>query len=139
MRIKMILLSLLSIVIVAISWLMNFGLVRLFCTLILIPFVHAVIVFAICAVASNYVIKKKIRVHNFLFQLTYILSNVFFPDADDLDSRMFFGLIENDFMCNLGIVISVILLIVHIVLLISQIIEINRTDKAEMFFEAINK
>ena len=125
----MILLSLLSILIVAISWLMNFGFLRLFCTIMLIPFAHAIIVFTICVVASNYSFSKKMRLYNMLFDLTYVLSNVFFPDADELSGRMFFGLIENDFMCNLGGVLSIIALIVHIILLVIQIIEINRIDR----------
>ncbi len=125
----MILLSLLSILIVAVSWLMNFGFIRLFCSLMLIPIAHAVIVFAICVVTSNYTNYKKIRIYNFLFCITYILSNILFPDADEISYRMFFGLIENDFMCNLGEVLSIISLITHIVLIVLQVIEIGRIDK----------
>ncbi len=136
MRIKMIVLSLLSILTVAISWLMNFGFLRLFCTIMLIPFAHAIIVFATCVVASNYSFSKKMRLYNMLFCLTYVLSNVFFPDADELSGRMFFGLIENDFMCNLGEVLSIIALIVHIILLVIQIIEINRTDNDRKNFSS---
>ena len=58
-----------------------------------------------------------------------MLSNILFPDADELSNRMFFGLIENGFMCNLGEVLSIILLIAHIVLIVLQIIEIRRIDK----------
>jgi len=129
MRTKMILLSLLSILTVAISWLMNFGFIRLFCLLILIPFVHAVIVFAISVVASNYSSHKKMRMYNYMFCITYILSNILFPDSDELSTRMFFGLIENDFMCNLGHVLSIISLIMHIILVVLQFIEIGRIDK----------
>ena len=42
---------------------------------------------------------------------------------------MFFGLIENDFMCNLGTVLSIISLIMHIILIVLQFIEIRRIDK----------
>ncbi len=129
MRTKMILLSLLSILIVAVSWLMNFGFIRLFCLLMLIPFAHAIIVFAISVVASNYSSHRKIRLYNFMFCATYILSNILLPDSDELSTRMFFGLIENDFMCNLGEVLSIISLIMHIVLIVLQFIEIRRIDK----------
>ena len=129
MRMKMILLSLLSILIVAISWLMNFGFIRLFCLLMLIPFAHAIIVFAISVVASNYSAYRKMQMYNYMFCTTYILSNILFPDSDELSTRMFFGLIENDFMCNLGTVLSIISLIMHIILIVLQFIEIMRIDK----------
>ncbi len=129
MKRKMVLLSLLSILIVAVSWLTNFGFLRLFCTTMLIPFAHAIIVFAICVVASNYSFSKKVRLYNMLFDLTYVLSNVFFPDADELSGRIFFGLIENGFMCSLGEVLSIVALIIHIILLVVQIVEINRIDR----------
>lgn len=129
MKAKMILLSFISILIVAISWLMNFGFMRLFCLMLLIPFVHALIVFAVCVVASNYSTYKKIRLYNYMFCITYMVSNILFPDADELSTRMFFGLIENDFMCNLGEVLSIISLIMHIVLIVLQFIEIRRIDK----------
>ena len=128
-RTKMILLSLLSILIVAISWLKNFGFIRLFCLLVLIPFAQAIIVFAIGVVVSNYASYRKIRMYNYMFCATYILSNILFPDSDELSTRMFFGLIENDFMCNLGEVLSIISLIIHIVLIVLQFIEIRCIDK----------
>jgi len=129
MRIKMILLSLLSILIVVVSYLMNFGFIRLFCLLMLIPFAHAIIVFAISVVASNYSSYRKIQMYNYMFCITYIFSNLLFPDSDELSTRMFFGLIENDFMCNLGTVLSIISLIMHIILIVLQFIEIRRIDK----------
>ena len=129
MRIKMILLSLLSILIVAVSYLMNFGFIRLFCLLMLIPFVHAIIVFAISVVASNYSSYRKIQMYNYMFCTTYIFSNLLSPDSDELSTRMFFGLIENDFMCNLGEVLSIISLLMHIVLIVLQFIEIRRIDR----------
>lgn len=132
MRIKMLFLSLLSILMVAVSWIMNFGFIRLFCSLMLIPFVHIVIILALCVVTLNYANHKKIRLYNFLFCITYILSNVLFPDADEISNRMFFGLIENDFMCNLGEVLSIISLIMHIILIVLQVVEIRRIDKKTM-------
>ena len=129
MRIKIILLSLLSILIVAVSYLMNFGFIRLFCLLMLIPFAHAIIVFAISVVASSYSSFRKIQMYNYMFCTTDIFSNILFPDSDGLSTRLFFGLIENDFMCNLGEVLSIISLLMHIVLIVLQFIEIRRIDR----------
>lgn len=131
MKIKMILWSLLSIAIVAASWFMNFGFIRLLCSVMMFPLAHAVIVFAMGVVASNYSSYRKIRLYNLLFFVSYILSNILFPDADELSTRMFFGLIENKFMCNLGEVLSIIFLVTHIILLMLQIIEIRRINKLE--------
>lgn len=131
MKIKMILWSLLSIGIVAASWFLNFGFIRLLCSLMMFPLAHVVIVFAMGVVASNYASYRKIRLYNLLFCASYILSNILFPDADELSTKMFFGLIKNEFMNNLGEVLSIIFLIIHIVLLILQIIEIRKIDKLE--------
>ncbi|MBQ3109952.1 MAG: hypothetical protein IJC69_02265 [Clostridia bacterium] len=128
---NLMLLALLSIIIVAISYALNFGFVRLLGLITLIPFVHAVLVLIIGITASKYSEHKRIRLYNILFSLTYVLSNVFYPDADEVSGHMFFGLIENSFMCNLGEVVSIVALIVHVFLLVLQLIEISRAVKTE--------
>jgi len=129
-RPNIILLSLISILMVAVSWFMNFGDIRFVCLILLTPFVHAMIVFSISVVAYKYSTYRKIRLYNYLFCATYILSNTFFPDGDGSHSRMFFGLIDADvFMYTLGILVSIISLIMHIVLIVLQFLEISRINK----------
>jgi hypothetical protein len=128
---NLILLALFSIIIVAISYVLNFGFVRLLGLITLIPFAHAVLVLIIGITAGKYSEHKRIRLYNILFSLTYVLSNVFYPDADELSGRMFFGLIENSFMCNLGDVVSIVALTVHVILLVLQLIEITHAGKTE--------
>ena len=128
---SLMLLSILSIIVVAISYALNFGFVRLLGLITLIPFAHAIIVLVICIVASKYSEHKSIRLYNILFSLTYVLSNVFYPDADELSGHIFFGLIENSFMCTLGEVVSMVALTVHVVLLVLQLVEISHVRKAE--------
>ena len=128
---NLMLLSLISIILVAISYILNFGFVRLLGLITLIPFAHAVLIFIIGITASRYSEHKRIRLYNILFSLTYVLSNVFYPDADEVSGHMFFGLIENSFMCNLGEVVSIVALIVHVFLLVLQLIEISRAVKTE--------
>ncbi len=128
---NLMLLALFSIIIVAISYALNFGFVRLLGLITLIPFAHAIIVLVIGIVASKYSEHKRIKLYNILFSLTYVLSNVFYPDADELSGYIFFGLIENSFMCNIGEVVSIVALIAHVVLLVFQLVEINRAGKDE--------
>lgn len=129
MKIKMVLLSLLSIFIVGISWLMNFGFIRFL--LMFLPVPHAMLVFAIGIMATVYSSYKKIRLYNILFCLTYILCNVSFPDSGASSNFVFFGLFENDLILKLGGAISVIALVAHIVFLILQIVEIIRANRKE--------
>jgi len=129
MKIRMTLMLLLSMLLVAFSWIMNFGWYRLFGTITLIPFVHAVIVYAVFIVAVNYVDCKKIRLQNNLFLITYLMSNILLSDVNEVDSIMFFGLIHNEILCNIGNIIAVISLIIHIILIILQFVEIRRIDK----------
>lgn len=124
MKTKMLLTSLFSILISVMSWVMNFGFIRFFCTAMLIPFVHAVIIFAFCVVAVSNLEYRKIRLYNFLFTITYLIGNIFLPDVDEVGNIMFFGLIHNDILCNFGWVISTIALMVHLILLVLQVIEI---------------
>lgn len=131
MILKRILLPLLSILIVAMSWFMNFGFLRLFCSIILIPLAHAVIVFAVCVAASNYSNHKLIKLYKLLFCLTYILSNVFLPDSGGSSMRVFFGLIDNYYVCEAGEGISLFAFIAHVVLLVLLMLEICRINKNE--------
>ncbi|MBQ9757701.1 MAG: hypothetical protein IJW15_04740 [Clostridia bacterium] len=130
MKIRRTLALLFLMLIVALSWITNFGWYRLFGTLILIPFIHAIFVFAISVVGINYLDFKKIRAYNFLFLITYLMSNIFLSDVNEEDVLMFFGLIHNGVLCNIGNVIAIISLIAHLGLSILQIIEIRRVDKS---------
>lgn len=129
MRTRMIGLSLLSIFIAAISWLMNFGFMKLFLSMMLIPVAHAVVVFAVGALASHYACSQKMRFIHMLFCLTYVWSYVFFPDVDESSYRVFFGLIENTLICHLAGIVSIVAFIAHVVLFIMQFMEIKRIDR----------
>lgn len=129
MKTKIVLTLFFAMIIAAISWIMNFGFIRLFCTLMLIPFVHAVLVFAVFIGVINYVDCKKIRLYILLFIITYLISNVFLPDINELGILMFFGLVNNEILCNIGGIVSLFALIIHIILIILQIIEVRHIDK----------
>lgn len=129
MKSKALYAALFSIAVAAVSWITNFGIFRMICTMCLVPFAHAVIVFSMGAVIARYEEYGKLVMYNRIFNFTYIISNVMAYDTDNITDYMFFGLIHNDFLINIGFVISAIALTAHVVLLVLQIIEIRHTDK----------
>ncbi len=129
MKKRIILLSLISILIAIISWITNFGFMRLYYTVVLIPIVHAVIVLAVGLFLTSFANQRRIRLYNLLFCATYVISNICYPDADEINQYVFFGLINNDILCNVGRFISVFALIMHVVLFVLQFIEVTRVRK----------
>lgn len=126
MKKRIVLIPLLSILISAISWITNFGFFRLICTLLLLPVLHVAVVLADSVLLSPFTENKKMRLYNYLFCTTYVLSNVFLPDSNELNRYMFFGLIRNWSMCTIGQDISILFFILHVILIILQVIEVIR-------------
>ncbi len=134
MKKKVILFTLLSIVITAISWFTNLGVIRLLYAVIPpVSLMHAIVVLTIGIAVTPFAEQKRIRLYNYLFCCTYVISNVLFPDAnEELIEYMFFGLIENYTLCMVGRIVSVIALVVHVILLVLQVIELIRiTNKSD--------
>lgn len=123
--------SLLSIFIAAISWLLNMGWVRMIMTLLLIPFIHALIFFFTNLFMTYYEDKNKsTKLLNLLFILTYLLLYIFLPDgADTGEMYFFFGLIHSNSLSGIAQCVSRMAFLGHIVLFILQIIQAIRTKK----------
>ncbi len=128
-----VLVSLVVILVAAVSWILNFGWFRVFLTIWMIPLIHAVIFFITNLFAVCYTDKSKtLKLLNRLFILTYILAYVFFPDGGDIgEAYFFFGLIHNDKLSYIAYAVSHIIFLAHIVLLILQIIQMVKIRKAD--------
>lgn len=122
----------LSIVLASISWVTNMGFVRSFLTLFMIPLVHGLVLFVMGVLASPYAsINSRILKYNFIFCVTYVFSNLLFPDWSETDIYFFFSLIKNNGICYYSAIASLIFLIIHIIFLVLIIFEISRTNKTE--------
>lgn len=130
---KIIFLSIIAIFIAAASWVMNIGWLRFIMTVMLIPFIHAIIFFLFNLFMASYADKaKNIKTLNLLFIMTYLLLYIFLPDgADSGETYFFFGLIHNDSLSNIAYGITEISFLGHIVLIVLQIICAVKANKAD--------
>ncbi|MBE7011992.1 MAG: hypothetical protein E7415_04900 [Ruminococcaceae bacterium] len=129
--------TVISIIIAAASWVLNFGWLRFFMTFLLIPVIHGIVFFSLSIFFAVYVDKSpKMLKFNVFFIITYLLSYVFMPDgADRGEMYFFFGLIHNDSLSSIAFYISGISFIVHIVLFFMQIFEVRKIKKAKLISE----
>ena len=116
--------SLLSVAVTALAWVLNFGWFRLFLLAVMAPIIHAAIFVAVNMFAASFFSKcPKIRIVNLFFVITYILPNILFPDAGDSGATYScFGLIDDISFTNFAWTASALLFVVHIVLLAVQIV-----------------
>ncbi len=123
---KTIFVALLCIIIVGLSWIFNMGWLRVIMTLVLIPFINAVIFLVINLIVSKYIDESnELKNINILFCLTYLLTYLLLPDAGDIgEMYVFFHLIHNNLFSYICGIISFAAFIGHIALLIFQIVEL---------------
>ena len=110
----------------ALSWVYNFGWLRFIMTIFWIPVIQGFILFVLNLFSSIYVNKsKKLKVINILFNITYLGSNILFPDGGDTgEMYLCFGLIHSDLISVIAINISIIMFIAFLVLIVLQIVGI---------------
>ena len=136
-----VIISLLSIFVVAVSWITNIGWMRIMLSFFLVPFLHAIYYFilnlAICFFVGQ---SKSLRLMNLLFSITYVLSNLFFPDGGDAGpSYFFFGLVKNDVLSDIAYVICVVSFVLHIILIALQLISVFRLKKQRIQTEVTDE
>lgn len=119
-----IIVTMIDLIIVAISWMLNFGLIRFLMMFLLIPFVHGIIFLLTNIFISKYADKsKKIKILNLLFGITFLLAYIFMPDGDDTGMMyFFFGQIQDELLLGTAQTISIITFLGHLVTFILQII-----------------
>lgn len=135
---KTVVFTLLSIVVAAASWILNFGWMRFFMTLLALPFLHGVGYFLANMFFAKYVDQSpEISKMNFWFIATYLLAYLFFPDGGDIgEAYFFFGLIQSDALFSIAYYVSVLAMIGHVVLFVMQI---DRIRKIKNTTEAQNE
>ena len=130
-RKKAIIVSLFSVVIAALSFVMNMGWIRFIMIFLMIPFIHATIFFLTNLFISCYTERfAKIRLFNLLFCITYLAAYIFLPDGGDYgELYFFFGLIHSDALSYIAEAVSGIAFLGHIVLFILQIIYVVKVKR----------
>ena len=122
---KYILFNFASVLVVAASWVLNFGWLRFFLTILLIPILHGLIYFVFNFYAFAYLEQSsKMKRYNMLFILTYLLTYLLLPDGGDVgEMYFFFGLIHNQILSGITYALSRVAFIAHIVFFVLQIVE----------------
>lgn len=128
-KIKTIIISVISILVVVATWIFNLGWLRLFMTAVLIP--HIVLFIFMNLYSTKYFDNsKKIKILNIFFVLTFLFAYVFMPDSDDISSYVFFGLVHNENVLNIAEIISTVAFVGNVVTFIMQIIGIEKIKKS---------
>ncbi|MBQ8541675.1 MAG: hypothetical protein IJ435_09420 [Clostridia bacterium] len=127
---NIIILTLISLFIAALSWVLNIGWLRVIMTFMLVPFIHAIVFFVVNFSAAKFVSQSpKIKKLNLFFIITYLLLYIFLPDGGDVGGLyLFFGLIHNDILAYVGEFVSSVAFVAHVVFLIMQVIEMGKTE-----------
>lgn len=117
-------LSILFLIIVGLSWVMNFGLLKF---IFLIPMIFHAILFYFSNRSYHRNTNKSSRTMfliNSCIYGTYLLGYILLPDGGETkDSlRVLFGFINNEQFINIATVVSGILLVANLALIIIQII-----------------
>lgn len=128
---KIVLTTILCIAIAAVSWVFNMGWIRFIMTILLIPFIHAIIFFLVNFFSSKYIqISKKAKNIYTVLCITYLVFYLLLPDGGDTDELyVFFGLIHSNVFAYICRFISSWAGLGHIALLILQTIEIINMRK----------
>lgn len=131
---KIIVCTFVSIIIAAVSWILNFGWIRFFMTFLLVPIIHGIVYFLVNLFFAKYTDQSpKMSRLNLLFIITYLIAYLLMPDGGDVGGMyFFFGLIHNDVLSGIASFISSIAVIGHIVLFVMQIVEIRKIKKTNL-------
>ena len=109
-----------------ISWIFNFGWLRVFLTWLSFPVIHAVI-FGIINGKSllKLHLSAKLKIYTLLSFVSYIISYFAFPDGGDGGTMyVFFGLLHGDAATSVAFTICYWSFITHLVITVLQIIEL---------------
>ena len=130
-RLRIIIISICSIIIAAFAWVLNFGWLRAFLTVLLIPAIHGVIYFISNVNFSKYTEESsKVNKLNIIYIVTYLSSCLLLPDvSDNGEIYFFFGLIKNNVLSNIAAFVSEITLLAHVVFFFILIFECKKLKK----------
>ncbi len=130
-NLKMILSTVASIIIAGASWIFNMGWIRVILTIMLVPFIHAIVFFVTNLYISKYIrSSNKLKLLNVIFFVSYLMSYVLLPDGGDVGGvYVFFWLIHNDVLGYVCAVVCTFAIITHIVVFILQIIQVIKLKR----------
>ncbi len=125
--------SIICVIIMLISWFMNFGWIRVIFTVIPLALVHVMAFVYIIHVAAKYTKQeKKLKLAMIVAQLTFVLSYVLLPDgADSGEAYVFFGLIHSNNVAKICETVAIPLSMLNIALLV-VIFNIARSEKKKI-------
>ncbi len=128
--------SLACVLIMAVSWFMNFGWFRFALTFMPVPLVHIAFFVVIINLAAKYT-ERKIYIAIILTQITFLMTYLFFPDGGDIGGMyVLFGRIHNDVIAGRCFYISAYSLVANVALMITLIIMTLRAKKKITIEEA---
>lgn len=131
MRVRYDVISIVSVLVAAASWLLNFGWIRFIMTLRAIPFIHAILFFFVNHFAAAYV--KKSRALNSFTVLSYVFymaAYLCLPDGGDIGPLyVFFGQFHSDWVIGVCNTIAAIGFAGSAVCLVLQLIFALKTRK----------
>ncbi len=129
--IKTIVITVSSMLVAAVSWVLNLGWLRLFMTFFMVPVIHGIVFFIANLCFAKYIDKStKMKKMNMLFIITYLIAYIILPDGGDEGGMIFFfGLIQNHILSFVAMYASYIAFIGHIILFIMQIEQVKKIKR----------
>ena len=123
-------LMILCLLIMDVSWVLNFGFIRLIFSFLTLPIIHAIIFIILNGkILCKYFDSAKLKLYTVLSFITYSLSYVFLPDSEEIQSMVFFGLLHGEDVYYISGILCVITLTIHITITIFQLLEMNAIKK----------
>lgn len=126
-------LILICVALAGISWLFNFGWIRVFLTWVPLPLAYSALFAILCYKSIPMLdLSKKLKIYMIVSYITYIGTFFLLPDGGDQGpAYLFFGLIRNHALFRPALTLSVICFILNIVFLILMLVERNKAKEQQ--------
>lgn len=128
---KMIVISLSTVVVTLVLWLLNVGWIRVILIWFPLPLIHSAVFFLTNVFGAGYIFEyTDVKVASILFHVTYALHYVFMPDGGDVGGPYaFMTLIRDSDLVSVISAITVIMLAFHFIILVYMIARIKEIKK----------
>jgi hypothetical protein len=124
-------LTVLCIVVVAVSWIFNIGWYRVILTWSLLPVVHAILFAVLGFIAARRVsYSKKLKALMIFCASTYLSAYLLLPDGGDYGGMyFFFGLVRNNALATVMMYVAFACFVANIVFMILTCVEMRRCKR----------
>jgi hypothetical protein len=126
-KLKCNIISIVCTVVVAASYILNIGWLRVIGIWLGIPFIHSSIFVLSNSLAADYFVFLKKNI--ILSYITYFLGYALLPDFTDTGTHVFFGLIHNDMIIFVCGVVAQIAFVANIICIVNQFIRRSSIKK----------